>query len=92
MLEFKNFIGHMVITALTAYSWIMIVYLIATWFVQNRYAGWFVFLSRLVEPPLAWVRRVTKNRLTIGMLDLSPLILFFGIHLLTSAVAGIFFR
>ncbi|CAM2007808.1 YggT family protein [Acanthopleuribacter pedis] len=92
MLVFKVFIGNMVVAALQAYSWILIAYLIATWFVQNRYAGWFVFLSRLVDPPLAWLRRVTKNKLTIGMLDLTPLVLFFAIHLLTSMVRSIFFR
>lgn len=92
MLELKNFIGHMVVATLTGYSWLMMIYLISTWFVQNRYAGWFVFMHRLVDPPLSWLRRVTNNRLTVGMLDLTPLILFFAIQLLIGGVSGIFFR
>jgi uncharacterized protein YggT (Ycf19 family) len=81
MLILKDWIFFCLFYAIEAYKWTLIVYIIAGWLVQNRYAGWYVFLSELCEPALAFTRRITGNRLRIEHFDLSPIVLFFGLQL-----------
>ena len=90
MLVLKDWIFWCLFYAIEVYSWTLIVYIIAGWLVQNRYAGWFVFLSELCEPSLGFVRRLTGNRLRIEHVDLSPLVLFFGLQLLQLLLRGLF--
>ncbi|CAM2067633.1 YggT family protein [Sulfidibacter corallicola] len=90
ILSIREFIGHMLWVALQGYSWLLFGYILAGWFVRNRYAGWYVFLQEMCEPPLSFVRRITQNRLVVGGLDLSPILLFFGIQLLSRAIGAVF--
>ena len=90
MLVLKDFVFFMLYYALECYSWIVLVYCIAGFFVSNRYSGWFVFLQELSEPSLRFIRRITHNRLTVERFDLSPLVLFFGLRLLQILLAKLF--
>ena len=90
MLVLKKYIFMMLMVSLNIYNWIVIIYCIAGFFVRNRYAGWYVFLSDLVEPPLRLIRRLTQNRLVIDRLDLSPVILILGLQLLASLLRQLF--
>ena len=90
MLVLKEFVQNMLLYTIYAYQWVMIIYLLAGWFINNRYAGWYVFMGELVEPPLRFARRITRNRLVIENIDLSPLLVFFGLYLLSILVNALF--
>jgi YggT family protein len=69
------------------FQWIVIIQIILSWLfqfnvlnsssplAQNVYA----FLTRLVDPPLRWIRRHVKP---ISGIDVSPIILLLGLELL----------
>jgi len=82
MMVLKTYIYLVLNGAIRLYLLMLFVYILAGYFVTNRKAGWFAFLSELCEPPMAWIRKVTKGTLVIGMFDLSPLVLFFGLEIL----------
>lgn len=87
----KYYLFEMLSWTLQLYSWVVIVYILAGWFVTNRGAGWYVFLEELVEPVLMFIRRVTRNRLIIERIDLSPLLLFVAIRLVEYLLQALFF-
>ena len=60
---------------------------ISSWVGGNRYSRWWGWSYVLTEWLLAPIRRVLP---TFGMLDLSPLVAYFGITLLQSFVSGSF--
>jgi len=91
MLILKEFIFEMLMMSLEVYRWILIVYVIAGYFVTNRYASWYVFLQELSEPSINFVRRITMNRLTIDRMDFSPVVVFFGIILVQLGLRQIFY-
>ena len=75
MAALKFYILTLILAALSIYTWVIMIYCVASFFVRNRYAAWFVFLSELVQPPLQRIRRWTGNRLVIEGFDLSPVLL-----------------
>lgn len=89
MLVLKSFLFGMVMWSIEIYTWIAIVYFLASWFIRDRYVGWYVFLGELVEPVLYQIRRLTGNRLVFSGVDLSPLVLFIGLHLLKRLIVAI---
>ena len=90
MLVLKDFVYQMLDIAIWGYTWIVLIYCVAGFFVSNRNAGWFVFLYELAEPSLRFVRRLTGNRLVVERFDLSPLVLFFALKLLQYLLAYLF--
>lgn len=76
-----KYILMMIHTALSMYMFLMFIYILASWFVQRRDAGWFVFMEELCEPTLRWIRRITKDRMRIEQFDLSPLLLWVFIYI-----------
>ena len=90
MLILKQYVGLMLLYAIQAYIWLVIVYCIAGFFIRNPYAAWYVFLQELASPPIRFVRRITMNRLVIDRFDLSPIVLLFGLQLLAMVVGHLF--
>ena len=82
MYMLKQWILLMLDAALGVYLLIVFVYCLAGWIIRNREAGWYVFIRELVEPVLSWIRRLTRYKLFIEHIDLSPIALFFIILLL----------
>lgn len=91
MLILKDFIYEMLIISIEVYRWILLVYVVAGYFVTNRYASWYVFLQELSDPSINLVRRLTMNRLTIDRMDFSPVVVFFGLVLVQMGIAKIFY-
>lgn len=77
----QSYLYGMVYWTIEIYIYMAIVYFIASWFIRDRYVGWFVFLGELIEPVLYQIRRLTGNRLVFSGVDLSPLLLFAALHL-----------
>jgi len=76
----KHYVMWMLVYGLDAYFWAVMIYLLSSFFIQNRHAPWYVFLGDLVEPPLRLLRKWTRHRLVVGVFDLTPLLLFMAIR------------
>jgi YggT family protein len=65
------------------YSWILIIYILMSWFpnAQNSSVG--RFLSRICEPYLNPFRRFVP---AIGMIDISPIVAFMVLNLASSGL------
>ncbi len=88
---YKSYLYSMLAWAIQLYLWMILVYVLAGWFVQNRSVGWFSFLEELVEPALRKTRQLTGNRLVIEHFDLSPLVLCVVIWIIQALLPRIFF-
>ncbi len=88
---YKSYLFSMLDWAIQLYLWMIFVYLLAGWFVQNRSVGWFSFLEEMVEPALRKTRQLTGNRLVIEHFDLSPLVLCLAIWIVQALLPHIFF-
>ena len=90
MLVLKEFLYLLVIYAIKAYILGLFIYCIAGFFIRDRYAGWYVFLQELMEPPLQKIRNLTQNRLNVGTFDLSPILLYFALVLVQRVLNHLF--
>ena len=80
--------GHLLCTVLNLYFIALFARIILSWFPispGSAMAGVFSFLYTITEPVLGPVRRRIPP---LGMFDLSPLIVIFGVQILGSAVLG----
>ncbi len=89
MTALAGFIFNMLDWAIIIYIWVIIIYCLAGFFVQNRYAKWYVLLQELAEPPLAFVRRITSHRLMIDRFDLSPILVLVALQLLRALLGSV---
>lgn len=90
MVMLKDWVYYILYYSVYGYQLLLIAYIILGWIVPDRHASWYVFLSELAEPPLRFVRKITQGRLVVGMLDLSPILLFFGLYLIQALLVMIF--
>jgi len=90
MIALKDFVIYMLIYAIWAYTWIVMIYCIAGLLGQNRYAKWYVFLQELVDPPLNWMRRLTRNRLVIENIDLTAILFLLFLYLVKNKLLPLF--
>ncbi len=69
-------------TALQIYSWVLIIYILMSWFPGARQSSFGNILARLAEPFLEPFRRIIPP---LGMIDISPIV---AILVLRFATAG----
>ncbi len=81
-------IGQLIITAMSIYSFLIIIYILMSWFPGSRDTTFGQFLGSIVEPYLEPFRRFIPP---LGMLDLSPLVAIIILGLAQSGVRAIFF-
>lgn len=82
-------IVHLLITLLDIYLWVIIASIVVSWLtvfgVLNTRNKWVyqgvALMNRATEPAFRWLRRFIPP---IGGIDLSPMVLIFGIYLLQS--------
>lgn len=67
---------------LNLYMWLIIVRAVASWFSPDPYNQLYVFLVRVTEPVLGYIRRLLPIR--AGMMDLSPIVAVLAIIFLQS--------
>ncbi|NHM29717.1 YggT family protein [Neobacillus terrae] len=77
------FVFYLLQKVLYYYSWILIIYILMSWFpnAQNSSVG--RFLSRICEPYLEPFRRFVP---AIGMIDISPIVAFMVLNLASSGL------
>ena len=89
-------IGQLLIFALTVYTWIIIGGVIISWLiafevinVRNPQAANLVrLIDRVTEPVYRPVRKYVPP---IGGIDISPIVIIFGIYILQQLIARLFF-
>lgn len=65
-------------TAILIYSWVLIIYILMSWFPNSRETSFGQLLAKICEPYLEPFRRIVPP---IGMIDISPLVAFFVLNL-----------
>jgi YggT family protein len=78
----------MILLALNIYSYMIIGYILMSWFPNARESTIGQFLGSLVEPFLAPFRKIIPP---LGMIDLTPIVAIFSLHFARYGVAAIFF-
>ncbi|MFM7200127.1 MAG: YggT family protein [Myxococcota bacterium] len=71
---------------LEIYSWIIIISALLSWFPIDRGNPLIQFLNAATEPVFAPIRALIRPEMT-GGIDLSPLIVLFGINVLKNIIA-----
>ncbi|MFZ9659679.1 MAG: YggT family protein [Arcobacteraceae bacterium] len=71
-------LGSVFLTILSLYKWVIIVSALLSWVQPDPYNPIVQVLYRLTEPAYSFVRRFIPT--VIGGIDLSPIILIFGLQ------------
>ncbi|HOV78466.1 MAG TPA: YggT family protein [Bacillota bacterium] len=69
--------------AFQVYSWLLIIRIILSWVRHNPYQPLIRFIYEVTEPYLRLFRRIVPP---IGMVDFSPIVAFFVLHLIRQLV------
>jgi YggT family protein len=77
-------VAQLVIELLSIYKYILLGSVVISWVNADPYNPIVRFIHSLTEPLLGRIRQVMPET---GRLDLSPLVAFFAIHLIQSAIA-----
>ncbi|MFC7320371.1 YggT family protein [Halobacillus campisalis] len=78
-----GFLFQILFTALNIYSWILIIYILLSWFPGARESSFGEVLSKLAEPFLEPFRKIIPP---LGMIDISPIV---AILVLRFAASGL---
>lgn len=85
MANLVNAIASILDIALTLYLLCVFAAVIISWFMPRSRHGAVLFLRRLTEPVLGWVRRAMPFVRTAGF-DFSPIIVFFAVYFIRAFV------
>lgn len=78
---------HLLVTALQIYSFIVLARVLVSWFPQADRSNPLVdALYAITDPVLEPVRRVIPP---LGMVDISPIVVFFGLQILQRVLLGL---
>ena len=83
-----NSVGAILYFAIQIYSWMIIGYILMSWFPNARESSIGQFLGSLVEPYLAPFRRIIPP---LGPIDLSPIVAIFSLTFAQYGVKALFF-
>ncbi|WP_348663433.1 YggT family protein [Chlamydia vaughanii] len=67
-------VSYFLRTAINVYSFLILVYILASWVPECHNTKWYQYVNRFVDPYLAIFRRFIPR---IGFIDISPLIALF---------------
>ncbi|QUE85722.1 YggT family protein [Exiguobacterium alkaliphilum] len=81
-------LGNTIVTLLVYYSWVLIAYILLSWFPNARESKFGQILSYLCEPFLNPFRRIIPP--IGGMLDISPIVALFVLRMAQVGVRAIF--
>lgn len=67
-------VSYFLRTAINVYSFLILVYILASWVPECRHTSWYQYIFKLVEPYLSLFRKFIPR---IGFIDFSPLVALF---------------
>lgn len=82
-----GFLLDLILRLLELYSYLVIAYILMSWFPNARQSTIGQFIGSLVEPYLAPFRRMIPP---IGMIDISPIVAIFALNLAQRGVLALF--
>ncbi|GAE29166.1 YggT family protein [Halalkalibacter hemicellulosilyticus] len=80
-------IGSLLILLLTIYSYMVIAYILMSWFPNARESSIGQMIGQLVEPFLEPFRKIIPP---LGMIDISPIVAILALHFARMGIAAIF--
>jgi YggT family protein len=80
--------GSILLTVITLYKWVIIISALLSWVQPDPYNPIVQMIYRLTEPAYVFVRRFIPT--VIGGMDLSPLVLIFGLQFLEIFLGSLF--
>ncbi|MFN7250922.1 MAG: YggT family protein [Anaerobacillus sp.] len=80
-------IANIINQLLYLYSWVVIAYILMSWFPNARESSIGQFIASIVEPYLAPFRKIIPP---LGMIDISPIVAIIALRLATNGVNAIF--
>ncbi|OEH91183.1 YggT family protein [Bacillus solimangrovi] len=80
-------IVQLIVTAIEIYSYVIIGYILMSWFPNARESGLGQFIGRIVEPYLEPFRRIIPP---LGMIDISPIVAIFVLSLAKSGAVQLY--
>ncbi|WP_158737633.1 YggT family protein [Alteribacillus sp. YIM 98480] len=83
-----NTIGSILLTGMTLYSYLIIIYILMSWFPNARESSFGQLLGSLVEPYLEPFRKIIPP---LGMIDISPIVAIIALHFARYGVQALFF-
>jgi YggT family protein len=82
-----NILENIILQLLSLYSFVVIAYILMSWFPNARESTIGQFISSLVEPYLAPFRKIIPP---LGMIDISPIVAILALRFASSGVSAIF--
>ncbi|MFC7061285.1 YggT family protein [Halobacillus seohaensis] len=81
------FLFNILFTALNMYSWILIIYILLSWFPGARESKFGEVLAKLAEPFLEPFRKIIPP---LGMIDISPIVAILVLRFAASGLQELF--
>ncbi|MFZ4450220.1 YggT family protein [Salibacterium aidingense] len=81
-------IGSLLLFGMQIYSYLIIIYILLSWFPNARESSFGQMLGSIVEPYLEPFRRLIPP---LGMIDISPIVAIVALHFATYGVRALFF-
>ncbi|SFL59206.1 YggT family protein [Salibacterium qingdaonense] len=81
-------IGTLLLNGMQIYSYLIIIYILLSWFPNARESSIGKILGSVVEPYLEPFRRIIPP---LGMIDISPIVAIVALHFARFGVMALFF-
>ncbi|MFG6148989.1 YggT family protein [Halobacillus sp. B23F22_1] len=83
-----GFLFEILFTALNIYSWILIIYILLSWFPGARESSFGEILAKLAEPFLEPFRKIIPP---LGMIDISPIVAILVLRFAASGLQELYY-
>ncbi|WP_240375198.1 YggT family protein [Bacillus piscicola] len=81
-------IGFILLAGMQIYSYLIIIYILMSWFPNARESSLGQMLGSVVEPYMEPFRRIIPP---LGMIDISPIVAIIALHFARYGVQALFF-
>ncbi|WP_226578541.1 YggT family protein [Halobacillus litoralis] len=81
------FLFNILMTALQIYSWVLIIYILMSWFPGARESSFGQIMARLAEPFLEPFRKIIPP---LGMIDISPIVAILVLRFASSGLRELY--
>jgi YggT family protein len=82
-----SFVAYILLQLFNIYYWVLIVYILLSWFPGVRDSSFGYFLARITEPFLEPFRRIIPP---IGMIDISPIVAILALRFASYGLQSLF--
>lgn len=87
MIQFLMLLSEIILSAISIYSLLLIVYILMSWVPSLRETTFGKIIGMVVEPYLAFFRQFIPP---LGMIDISPIVAIFALRFISAGVRTLF--